>query len=311
MIIVALELSLRFYIFGLDALSYTKMNSHLLLIDSPLVQPAANTDIYYELRPDLDALFRGKRLVSNSRGLPDEEYTLEKPDDVYRIAVVGSSWTMATGVELDQTYHSILEERLNEIYAPQKFEVINFALEFYGFGEIIASVRYKALEYDPDMIILSITTATPVFLWEDQKAPFTPTDTVPPFWQSYLYSTMAELAGLNGYARSKRPFVDREQGGYPRQIRRALKTISELTQEKDIEVVVIIQTPSEYPEGQIKAAAMTARKEGLRFIYANHDQLAKEANSNERLTIGRIDNHPSAAAHRLVAEKLLNEVWDQ
>ena len=65
-VIVTLELSLRFYIFGLDALSYTKMNSHLLLIDSPLVQPAANTDIYYELRPNLDALFRGKRLVSNS-----------------------------------------------------------------------------------------------------------------------------------------------------------------------------------------------------------------------------------------------------
>jgi len=311
MIIVALELSLRFYIFGLDALSYTKMNSHLLLIDSPLVQPAANTDIYYELRPNLDALFRGKRLVSNSRGLPDGEYTLEKPDDVYRIAVVGSSWTMATSVELDQTYHSILEERLNEIYAPQKFEVINFALEFYGFGEIIANVRYKALEYDPDMIILSITPATPAILWEDQKAPFTPTNTVPPFWQSYMYSTMAELANRNGYARSKRPFVSVEQGGYPRQIRRALEKISELTKGNDIEVVVIFQTAYELQESQIKVAGMIARKEDLRFIYMQFDQMAAEANSNERMTIGKIDGHPSPAAHRLVAEKLLNEVWGQ
>ena len=311
MIIASLELSLRFYIFGLDALSYTKMNSHLLLIDSSLVQPTANTDIYYELRPNLDALFRGKRLVSNSRGLPDEEYTLEKPDDVYRIAVVGSSWTMATSVELDQTYHSILEERLNEIYAPQKFEVINFALEFYGFGEIIANVRYKALEYDPDMIIFSITSATPAILWEDQKAPFTPINTVPPFWQSYLYSTMAELVNLNGYARSKRPYVDAEQGGYPRQIRRALEKIGQLTEKKDIEVIVIFQTADEYQESQIKVAGITARKEGLRLIHMNLDQLAAEANSKEKMTIGRIDSHPSPAAHRLVAKKLLNEVWNQ
>ena len=307
--IVALELSLRFYIFGLDALSYKKMNSHLLLMDSGLVQPAANTDIYYELRPNLDALFRGKRLVSNSRGLPDKEYTLEKPDGVYRIAVAGSSWTMATSVELDETYHSVLEESLNEIYAPQKFEVINFALEHYGLSEIVASIRYKALEYDPDMIIVSITSATPAILWEDQKAPFSPTDTVKPFWQSYLYSTVAQLAGRKGYARSKRPNVDLEQGGYPRQIRRALEKIGELTEGRNIEVIVIFQTASEYQESQINAAGKAASKEGFRLIYMNLENLAAEANSTDKMTTGRIDLHPSPAAHKLVAEKLLSEVW--
>ncbi|MEJ2138052.1 MAG: hypothetical protein P8Y61_01140 [Gammaproteobacteria bacterium] len=310
-IIVALELSLRFYIFGLDALSYKKMNSHLLLMDSGLVQPAANTDIYYELRPNLDSLFRGKRLVSNSRGLPDKEYTIEKPDAVYRIAVAGSSWTMATGVEPEQAYHSILEERLNEIYTPKKFEVINFALEHYGLSEIVASIRYKALEYDPDMIIVSITSATPAILWEKQKAPFKPTDTVPPFWQSYLYSTVANLVGLKAYARSKRPNVDLEQGGYPRQIRRALEEIGELAPGKNIEVVIIFPTAYEYQESQINAAGNVASKEGFRLFYMNLEKLAADANSNEGLTTGRIDRHPSPAAHKLIAEKLLSEVWGQ
>jgi hypothetical protein len=105
--------------------------------------------------------------------------------------------------------------------------------------------------------------------------------------------------------------VDVEQGGYPRNIRRALENISELTQGNDIEVVVIFQTAYEFQESQIKVAGMTARKDGLRFINVKHDQLATEANSNERMTIGKIDDHPSPAAHRLVAEELLNEVWDQ
>lgn len=310
-IVALLELSLRFYIFGLDAISYSKMNSHLLLIDSGLVQPAANTDIYFELRPNLDTFFRGERLVSNSRGLPDKEYAIDKPDDVFRIAVVGSSWTMATSVELDETYHAILEERLNDIYAAQKFEVIDFALEFYGLGEMVANVRYKALDYDPDMIIFSIAAYTPRILWEDQKAPFTSIDTVPPFWQSYLYSTVARLAGRDGYRSSNREFIKYGSRAYMRQTGRSFEQIGKLTEGKDIEVVVIYQTSNGYRENLVEAITRAAGEKGFRFIHMHLDQLAAEANSTDRMVDGNIDLHPSPAAHKLVAEKLLNELWDQ
>ena len=104
--------------------------------------------------------------------------------------------------------------------------------------------------------------------------------------------------------------ADLSKGGYPRQINRAMETIGELTREKNIEVVVVFQT-TEYLESQMNASAMTARNEGLRFLHMHFDYLAAEANSNDRLTVGKIDLHPSPAAHQLVAEKLLTEVWGQ
>jgi hypothetical protein len=41
------------------------------------------------------------------------------------------------------------------------------------------------------------------------------------------------------------------------------------------------------------------------------DQLAAEVILTDSVMVGRIDHHPSAAGHKLVAEKLLDEVWEQ
>ena len=120
--------------FGTDALSPLKMNSYVLIIDSELVQPADSLDIYYELKPNLDTFFRGKRIVTNTYGLPDGEYSKGKPANVFRVAVVGSSWTMATGVDANKNYPSLLENKLMEHASGNKTEVINFAVEYYGLG---------------------------------------------------------------------------------------------------------------------------------------------------------------------------------
>ena len=113
-ILLLLEFGLRFYYYGTDAFSPAKMNSHLLIMDSGFVQPAADTDIYYELKPNISSLFAGQPFRTNSAGLPDIEYTLEKPANTYRVAVVGSSWSMATGVAMADTYQAKIEKRLQD-----------------------------------------------------------------------------------------------------------------------------------------------------------------------------------------------------
>ena len=221
-IILLLEFSLRLYIYKLDAFSFAKTNSYGLLIDSDLVQRAANTDVYYELKPDLDTYLAGKKLLTNSRGLADDEYSLAKPADTYRVVVAGSSWTMATRVELPDAYHSVLERKLSTHMAPQKAEFINLGVENYGLSEIVASVRDKGLAYDPDMIIFAITSITPAFLWEDEKPPFEQPSTVPAFWQSYLFSSVMELLGRKSYSRTKRPVMSKDRRSYMKQVSRSL-----------------------------------------------------------------------------------------
>ena len=52
-------------------------------------------------------------LEINSRGYRDDEHTLQKPSDVFRIAILGDSFTEARQVEFEETYWKQLEAILN------------------------------------------------------------------------------------------------------------------------------------------------------------------------------------------------------
>jgi hypothetical protein len=311
-IVLMLEVSLRVSVFNLDAFSYSRMNSYGLLIDSELAQRAENSDVFYELKPDLDAYFAGKKFVTNSQGLADKEYSLSKPENTFRAALVGSSWTMATSVELPDTYQAVLEEKLAESIAPRKAEIINFGVENYGLSEIVATVRYKALSYDPDMIIVAITAVTPLFLWEEDKPPFEPTPVVPAFWQSYLYSSVMELLGEPAYKRTKRPQVKVKRGGYMKQVGRAFDEVYELTSANDIDVVILWLTHKGFNPTMVYTSSLLAAKNDFRFIHAHVDQIAAEQGMvGVRLVDNHAINHPNETGHWLIAEKIFNELWSE
>jgi hypothetical protein len=95
-------------------------------------------------------------LKTNSHGLRDVEHYYKKPDEVYRIIVVGDSFTFGDGVELNETFPKVLESELL-IHNPSKivkYEVINAGM--YGWSTIqeYAFLVTRGLKYNPDMVIL-------------------------------------------------------------------------------------------------------------------------------------------------------------
>lgn len=88
---------------------------------------------------------------TNSRGLRDKEYTLEKPSGVRRIVVIGDSHTWGYGVNDDEIY----TERL-ESFLPNT-EVINLGVTAYDLVQEINYFRREGLKYDPDMLIVGFT----------------------------------------------------------------------------------------------------------------------------------------------------------
>ena len=97
------ELGFRIYAIGSKAFSYSASKSVVELGEANLLRPADEPSIEYELKPNLDKLFKLARVRTNSAGLNDSEYTLEKPPGTYRVAVIGDSQTMASGVERDES----------------------------------------------------------------------------------------------------------------------------------------------------------------------------------------------------------------
>ena len=67
-----------------------------------------------ELVPGFEGRFKGAPFRTNRWGMRDREYTREKPPGTFRIAVLGSSVTMGSGVGDGETFESLAERALNE-----------------------------------------------------------------------------------------------------------------------------------------------------------------------------------------------------
>ncbi len=97
---------------------------------------------------------------TNSHGhIADADYPRQKPLDEYRIAVIGDSMTANTQNSVRWT--EIVERQLNATPTWRAFvhgrstRLINFGLPMLGMVQFAAMLRYHALDFDPDLIIVN------------------------------------------------------------------------------------------------------------------------------------------------------------
>lgn len=148
------ELVSRVFYFGKDGLSIEKVNSFVPLGLSGLIKEHENKKVLYELKPNLDSYFKLKEFRTNSQSLRDKEYTIKKPYNTKRGVVIGDSFTMGSGVDIEDVYHSMVEKALNEQGDSIKFELINFGVGGYNLLNYLGVLEAKVLKYSPDFIII-------------------------------------------------------------------------------------------------------------------------------------------------------------
>lgn len=133
-------------------------------------------------RPNFAGWFtkEGRAFVSvNSAGLRDAEHTPDKPAGVYRIAVLGDSYSEAMQVPVERAYWALLPKRLEACgFQPGKrIEVLNFGVSGYGTAQEYVMLRSRAVRYQPDLVLLQFTNGNDVkdnsfVLEEDRNRPF-------------------------------------------------------------------------------------------------------------------------------------------
>jgi hypothetical protein len=121
--------------------------------------------LQFDLKPGYEARFFGQPYATNAEGLRDRDYDVEKPENVYRIVLLGSSIDMGWGVATRHTYENLLEDWLNAEAArrgiSRRFEVLNFAVPAYGPVQRYDLFHRKALAYQPDLVLFSSTMIDP------------------------------------------------------------------------------------------------------------------------------------------------------
>jgi hypothetical protein len=100
----------------------------------------------------------------NSAGFRGPEFTIEKPEGVFRILNLGDSVVMGWGVEEKDTYGRQLEGFLNQNSDGKlRYEVINAGVPGWNLDNELAYLQGAGLSLDPDLILLDITIVNDIY----------------------------------------------------------------------------------------------------------------------------------------------------
>lgn len=116
-------------------------------------------------------LEEGRAYISiNSEGFRDREHAPEKPSGVYRVAVLGDSFTEAQGIPIEKTFWSVLGDRLAQCPAlsGRAVEVLNFGVTGYGSAQELVTLKVNTLKFSPDAVLLAFYTGNDV--WNNARA---------------------------------------------------------------------------------------------------------------------------------------------
>jgi hypothetical protein len=114
-----------------------------------------NREIGYTYKPNFRGTAFGVDLHTNSLGFRGPEWAMQKPDNTYRIALIGDSHAFAFGVPFKDSFGEVLAGILRERYKhlDLDFEVLNFAVDGYNIKQELAVLKEYVLRYAPDLVI--------------------------------------------------------------------------------------------------------------------------------------------------------------
>ena len=132
--------------------------AHWVALGSTEAYRVRNDFLRGELRPDVHIVFEDQPLTTNHWGMRDRNRLLAKPEGTYRIALLGPSHVMGSGVADGETFADFLEERLNRPARPEtniRYEVINFGVAGYSLLQQLAMLEERAVRFQPDAVFIT------------------------------------------------------------------------------------------------------------------------------------------------------------
>jgi lysophospholipase L1-like esterase len=106
----------------------------------------------------------------NSEGFRDAEFSQEKPSSAFRIICLGDSWTFGSNVGQDEAYPQRLRVLLRQEFPMANFEVFNLGMLGYAAYNGLQVLKTKALDLNPDLVVLAFAMNEPRMAGYRKKA---------------------------------------------------------------------------------------------------------------------------------------------
>lgn len=260
-------------------------------------------DFYWvELVPSSRILYYGQPYSINRWGMRDKDYELTPPSNIYRIALVGASHANGWGVSDNETFESLLEERLN--HKNEKggyigYEILNFAVGGYTPLQHLKLLKEKVLPFKPDAVFcVAHPTDVEYSLLalinrclEGIEIPF-----------DYLREIIMQAGIDSGTSRSEA--LKRLTPHGDDIVSWAYRSIVDVCQLNGIIPVWILLPTSPDERSPLEKTANIIRiAEKAGFIVLKLSEVF-EKQDTKSLMVASWDRHPNAKGHRLIAEQL-------
>jgi D-alanyl-lipoteichoic acid acyltransferase DltB (MBOAT superfamily) len=262
-------------------------------------------ELDYELLPHKEGRFVGAMVRTNQWGMRDRDYSLERPPGVYRIAMIGPSTAMGSGVEAHETFEALLEDQLNRQPGPPRYELLNFGVAGYSPIHMLYQLERRVMDFAPQAVLF-LAHANDLERTSRQMARLVRRNAVPK--GSFLAEVQRD-SGVEAHTRPTearrrlKPYVLPLQEWVYRQV------VEKAKARGAVPLFVYMETVTERSEAwraEDRTAVLgLARKAGFRIIdltgaYGSYTQ--------EELWIAPNDGHPNALGNRLLAQRIYDQM---
>ena len=264
-----------------------------------------------------------KTVRYNRLGFRERDFDSTRPPGTYRIAVVGDSLAYGQGISEDARYSNLIQKYLNATGKGQ-YEVLNFAFPGAETADELAFLSHALLQARPDFILLEWYT-NDVLGPDDKKQAVEPVTIVPAalrrnsvlfYFVHRQFNALQERLGLveNGNPYQTGRFRDPNS---PSSLAAAnsMNLFIETCRRFNIPVGLVLFSESYFnPDSDLdfllERMLQFCQTRKLRCLDTRPILLPYQ--DGGKLWASRLDPHPSALAHQLVADRLMEtfrDVW--
>jgi hypothetical protein len=250
------------------------------------------------LKPDFHTTFKGKMFTTNSLRMRDKNYPEQRSPGVYRIALLGGSYEMGSGVADGEPYEQVIEDSLNKINIP--CEILNLGVGGYHVFQMLKIAQLQCNSNAPPDAMIYVCHSS-----EKQRMINNILGLVNA-GKDLEFEFLRTIVKRSGIVPGKMCQVEMYDRLYPYSdtlLKYAYHEFSAMCVSKNIKPVwVYLPAIGDLREDcDLQECLSIAKNEGLEIINLGGIFSGKDIH---RITVSDEDTHPNKAGHQIIANAL-------
>jgi lysophospholipase L1-like esterase len=278
-----------------------------------LKRPVANPRLSFAHAPNRSAFLMGVPVSTNSEGLRDREFSLEKPPGVYRIMMLGDSTTLGWGVRQEDTAAKFLERKLNAHLPPgySHVEVMNTGVGNYDTVQEVTYYETVGWKYHPDVVVLVFFINDPEPVPTEKKGVLIDRSYLIAFATNRIDGLLRHAGVRPDWKTYYASLYNDDRPGF-QACKEALVSLASSTRSNGTKLLVAILPELHQINGD--SYPFKAAHQKIKDVMATEDvpvveliEGLKDHGPEETLWVTALDDHPNAKANDLISDQL--EQW--